>query len=361
MLTLEGTQPLVQEVLEQALDAAGLQQRSGIVGLPEPAADNLELGEVQPAAPAALRQRVGDAIGDVFGELAAEGAREALEGRPDDLPRAVYGWWHETDALGHELGLLCQQRFEAREVVLTEGEEHLDAEVLAPQKLDDRVDDERLCLRRVVEQGYELLELVEDEQGAAAPGCVGGRRRERARPEHERAIRRCSLERGGQGDLAGRAGRPDRLEDELLVGPRLHAHPMRPEAVFDQPREQPRVDHRRLARPGLPVQQDAPVHRDQPDESLDLQLAGREDACVREPERLEATIRLAGRAARGREELDEGVERRLRPDAQSGISRPRTSPYSQGTQSHTSAAMKRNPCSFCQRSLISGSGRLSIE
>jgi hypothetical protein len=161
-LALEEAQPLIQEVLEQPLDTSGFQQRGGIVRLPESAADHLKLGEVQPPATSALRQRAGDAIGDPHGELAAVRAREALERRTDDLLRAVNRWRHQADALIDEVGLLCQQRFEAREVVLTEGEEHLDAETTASQETDDRVDDLRLRVLSVVEQGYELLELVED-------------------------------------------------------------------------------------------------------------------------------------------------------------------------------------------------------
>jgi hypothetical protein len=88
----EGLDLLAEVVLEEALNVFPGELRLGVVGLPEPQADDLHLGEADVARPEALRKSLAQSRGKLGSELALEVTRVGVERAPDD-PRQLFGGW----------------------------------------------------------------------------------------------------------------------------------------------------------------------------------------------------------------------------------------------------------------------------
>jgi hypothetical protein len=208
----------------------------------------------------------------------------ALERPPDDGRERIGGRRGDPQRLVDQLGARGQQFLDPAEIVLAEGEQHLDGQ-RAVQEPDEQLDEallRRSQLRRV-EQRHELLELVEDQQ---------------------RAVLLTRLVHVGFELLDGQhivcvLGGRDALHDQFLADARLDPEPFGREVECQRRRDQSRVDERRLARARVAVQQHAAVDGDQADEAVGLLAAGEEDRVVDVAERMDPPIRDIRNGNRG--------------------------------------------------------------
>ena len=116
----------------------------------------------------------------------------------------------------------------------------------------------QLASRSRVEQGHELLELVEDQQRLAFFDGVGEVALEARHRQHRPLTPIGRVWAGAVGAGLGRAW-SEPFDDELGPVARLHPDPLRPVAVREHRGGQSRVDQRGFPGAGVAVQEHAAV------------------------------------------------------------------------------------------------------
>ena len=294
-LSRHAVERLTQIVLQKPLRALLGEQRLRVVALPQPQADRLHFGQADVAGAEALRQHRHQTVGEGRGKLAREMIGVALERSPDDCRQRVGRWRGDAQRLVDELRAGRQQLLDLAQIVLAEGEEDLDWERPAQQP-NEELDQTPLCITGpgLVEQGYDLLELVEDQQRPMPLARRADAFLERVHRQHGPRRRFLVERKDGRQQLRLVVVRaPDPLDDELFGCARLHAQSLGRKAESYSFRDQAGVDEGGLARAGVAIEQHAPVHGDKAGQAVRLLPAREEDRVVEVAERVNPAVRDA--------------------------------------------------------------------